>query len=543
MKTRLIPLVVLFASLLVSPVFGQTTFKNPVLTGMNPDPSICRVGDDFYLVTSTFEYFPGLPVYHSKDLVNWELIGYALSRAQSNPLTGCDASTGGQYAPTIRYHDETFYVIGTKYGGNGSSGVFYVTAKNPAGPWSDPVWIGKWFVDPSLEFINDTMYYVSPDNHGSFLLGVMDPETGKFTTPLRKIASGLGGSSPEGPHFYKINGYYYLMSAEGGTGYDHREVIQRSKSPWGPYEPSPINPVLSNRTDPDNPFQAMGHADLVQLQDGSWWVLCLGIRPQGGHYQHLGRETFLAPITWNEDGWPKTGADGIVKGEYPSPNLPEHRWAKDPIRDDFSSVQLNLCWNFVRNPHPEDWSLTENQGYLRLNGSRINFSEKDSPAFIGRRQSAFNVVASTKISFEPTAENEEAGLVIRANDKNYYGLLVTKRKGKRVVLFRKYLQDSVVSVNYKEIPAGTIILRISATELEYKFWAQKAGYAAELIGTATAKDVSNEKVGGFTGVFIGMYASGNGKANVNPADFDWFDFQEGPKIPYVWTQGEKASLN
>jgi alpha-N-arabinofuranosidase len=493
---------------------------------MNPDPSICREGDDFYLVTSTFEYFPGLPIYHSKDLVHWKLIGHALSNAVSNPLMGCETSTGGQYAPTIRYHNGTFYVIGTNYGGQGSQGIFYVTAKNPAGPWSDPIWTGDWYVDPSLEFINDTLYYLSPDNAGSFLLGIMNPETGKFNEPLKKIATGLGGSSPEGPHLYKINDYYSIMSAEGGTGYQHREVIQRSKSPWGPYEASPRNPVLSNMSDPENPFHAIGHADLVQLEDGSWWAVCLGIRPKNGRYQHLGRETFLAPVTWDENGWPKSGTDGMVREKYFAPNLPQHIWEKDPVRDDFEHTTLNLYWNFIRNPHDEDWSLTEKPGYLRLKGSSVNFSEKKSPAFIGRRQSAFHIVASTKIDFTPTAENEEAGLIVRANDKNHYDLLVTQREGEKVVMFRKYLKGQIAAIHYEEIPEGDIILCISATDKEYQLGIQKEGEASKFIGTASTKDISNEVVGGFTGVFIGMYASGNGKASVNPADFDWFDFQE-----------------
>ncbi|MDR0508160.1 MAG: glycoside hydrolase family 43 protein [Dysgonamonadaceae bacterium] len=528
MISKLLILVSLVSLLPENPISGQNIFKNPVLPGMNPDPSICRVDDDFYLVTSSFEYFPGLPVYQSKDLVHWKLIGHALSRASNNPLWGCEASTGGQYAPTLRYHDGLFYVIGTNYGGAGTQGVFYVTAENPAGPWSEPVWTGDWYVDPSLEFINDTAYYLSPDNNGSFLLGVMNPKTGKFTKPLRKIAEGLGGSSPEGPHFYKINDYYYIMSAEGGTGYQHREVIQRSKSPWGPYEPSPVNPVLSNMSAPEHPFQAIGHADLVQLKDGSWWVVCLGIRPKNGKYQHLGRETFLAPVTWDENGWPQAGKNGVVEEKYLG-QLPSFEWEKDPDRDDFEGYSLNLYWNFIRNPHLEDWSLTANPGYLRLNGSKINFSEKDSPAFICRRQTAFDVIASAKIAFVPVAENEEAGLVVRADDKNHYDLLITLRNGKRVVMFRKYLQNKIDGINYKEIPDGDIVLRISATDKEYKFWIQKERANAELIGTASTKDVSNEVVGGFTGVFIGMYASGNGKANVNPADFDWFDFEENEK--------------
>jgi len=196
------------------------------------------------------------------------------------------------------------------------------------------------------------------------------------------------------------------------------------------------------------------------------------------------------------------------------------------VRDDFNNISLNLYWNFIRNPYPEDWSLTERSGYLRLRGSKINFKEKDSPAFIGRRQTAFDIVVSTKISFVPVSENEEAGLVVRANDKNHYDLLITQNEGKRVVMFRKCLKDNIAGINYKEIPDEDVVLRISATDSEYKFWVQEEGKDATLIGTASTKDVSNEVVHGFTGVFIGMYASGNGKANTNPADFDWFDFEE-----------------
>ena len=521
MKNSCRLLLILIGLWMANVSLAQKTFRNPIITGMNPDPSICRVGDDFYLVTSTFEYFPGLPVYHIKDLVHWKLIGHALSRPENNPLMGCNASIGGQYAPTLRYHDGTFYVIGTNYGGKGSQGVFYVTAKNPAGPWSNPVWVGNWYVDPSIEFIDGKMYFLSPDNQGSFLLGVMDPETGTFVEPLRKVASGLGGSSPEGPHFYKIGDYYYIMSAEGGTGYEHREVIQRSKSPWGPYEPSPVNPVLSNMNCPDHPFQAIGHADLVQLKDGSWWAVCLGIRPVNGKYQHLGRETFLAPVTWNADGWPKVGKDGVVQETYLFPNLPSHVWMEQPVRDDFDAETLGLDWTFIRNPAHSFWSLTEKPGSLRLKGTAINFTTNDSPSFIGRRQAAFNLTASAKVNFIPKVENEEAGLVVRADDKNHYDLLITERNGQRVAMLRKTLKDKVVDTTYKELPAtGEVILSITATETTYTFEI-KAAHVSAILGTASTRDVSNEVVGGFTGVFIGMYASGNGQANTNPADFDF----------------------
>jgi alpha-N-arabinofuranosidase len=181
-----------------------------------------------------------------------------------------------------------------------------------------------------------------------------------------------------------------------------------------------------------------------------------------------------------------------------------------------------LPWNFVRNPYEKDWSLTEKPGYLRLKGSKVSLKEKDSPAFVGRRQTAFTMAASTKVSFVPTADNEEAGLVVRGNDANHYNLLITQHEGKRVVLFRIYLKDKVVSTNYKQIADGDVVLKITATDLEYKFWVQENGKSNELLGTATTKDLATENIGGFIGVYIGMYASGNGSANTNPAYFDWF---------------------
>jgi xylan 1,4-beta-xylosidase len=198
--------------------------------------------------------------------------------------------------PTIRYDKGTFFVTCTNYGGQGSRGAFYVTATNPDGPWLEPHWVNNWGVDPSLLFENDSVYYVFPNSNAEFMLATLNLQTGKFNEEPKVIAHGLGGSSLEGPHLYRINDYYYLMSAEGGTGYEHREVIQRSKSPWGPYEASPINPVISHK-DIQHPFHAIGHADLIQLKDNSWWLVCLGIRPKGGRFHHLGRETFLAPVT------------------------------------------------------------------------------------------------------------------------------------------------------------------------------------------------------------------------------------------------------
>lgn len=542
MRTALTPLVLLLALLMSCVVTGQTTFKNPVITGMNPDPSIVRVGDDFYLVTSTFEYFPGLPIYHSRDLVNWRLIGHALSRPSNCLLKGAQSS-GGHYAPAFRYHNGTFYVTSTNYGGQGSQGAFYVTATDPTGPWSDPVWVGNWNVDPSIMFANDSMYWVSPDNQGNFMVGTFDPVNKRFIKPLRHIASGLGGSSPEGPHMYKINDFYYLSSAEGGTSYDHRQVVQRSRSPYGPFEVSPINPMASNMNVPNHPFQAIGHCDMFQIQDHSWWLVCLGIRPKGGRFHHLGRETFLAPVTWSPEGWPRVGATGVVNQEYTLPNLTPHPWPKEPVRDDFDSPNLSLHWNFVRNPYERDWSLTVRPGYLRLNGSAVSLKDQDSPAFIGRRQTAFDIAASARLSFTPTTPNEEAGLAIRGNDANHISLIITRFAGERVAMLRRVARSNDISTNYLTIGEGDITLRITATDLEYHFWVQEDGQPAIPIGTFPTYLLSTEVIGGFTGVFIGMYASGNGKVNANPADFHWFDFEENPALPFSWAAGEPNTQN
>jgi len=543
MRKILFPIMLIIFIVSVKSSFSQTTFTNPVISGLASDPSICRVDSNFYLVTSTFEYFPGLPIYHSKDLVHWKMIGYALHKASQNPLMGCDSGTGGQYAPTIRYNNGIFYVVCTNYGGQGTKGAFYVTATNPAGPWSEPHWVDNWGVDPSLLFANDSVYYIHPAGcDGYFMQTTLNLTTGKFNKPEKKLTNGTGGSCPEGPHMYKINGKYYLMAAEGGTGYGHMETMQRSDSPWGPFTVSPINPIISHKNAPTNPFQAMGHADLVQLQDSSWWLVCLGFRTKGGKYHHLGRETFLAPVTWNVDGWPKVMPDGIVKETMTAPNLPQHIWEKEPIRDDFDTLSLRLDYNFIRNPG-NFWSLSNKPGYLELKGSNYSFKEKNSPAFIGRRQTSFNLLASTKISFVTTAVNEEAGLVVRGNDTNHFDFLITTFAGKRVVMLRQFLSGKTSGINYREIPEGDIILRISATDLEYKFWVQQEGKTAELIGTTLTKNMSTEIIGGFTGTFIGMYASGNGKANTYPAYFDWFDFEENPQTPFDWATGTLPTQN
>jgi xylan 1,4-beta-xylosidase len=515
-------------------VFGCSqqpkTFQNPIISGFYPDPSICRVGDDYYTVHSSFEYFPGVPVFHSKDLVHWRQIGYCLTRKSQLPLDKVRAS-GGIYAPTLRYHKGTFYMVTTNVDGGGN---FYVTAANPAGPWSEPVWLDRTGMDPSLFFDDDgKVYYTRHEGQGDGYIAqrTLNLETGKLEGPLRRIWDGTGGVWAEGPQIYKIKGKYYLMISEGGTSYDHMVTIARSDSPWGPFESNPKNPILTHRNLPKNPIQVVGHADLVDTPDG-WWLVCLGVRPQppGARFHHIGRETFLAPVVFDGNGWPVVNANGTIQPVMTAPKLPQHIWPKEPARDDFDSKSLAMQWNYLRNPYPENYSLVDRPGFLRLNGSDVNISNKDSPAFIGRRQTDFNCVATTSLEFDPKSESEEAGLVVRSNDKHHYEIGVTLKDGKRQVLFRKVLKGKIIEpVKYVDIGAGPVVLSVKATPLAYEFSCKSPNGDIQVLGTALTKDLSVEAIGFedgmcFTGDYFGLYATGNGKKSSTPADFDWFEY-------------------
>jgi alpha-N-arabinofuranosidase len=252
--------------------------------------------------------------------------------------------------------------------------------------------------------------------------------------------------------------------------------------------------------------------------------VCLGIRPQGGRFHHLGRETFLAPVTWS-DGWPVIGADGTLELEMPAPQLPPHPWPAPPVRDDFDAAKLGLAWNFLRNPRDEDWSLTERPGFLRLRGSAVTLRDQDSPAFVGRRQTALVCRAAAQLDFAPGHENEEAGLVVRGNDKHHVQVGVTLRDGRRQAFLRRVQDGKVVEpVHYEDIPDGAAVLSIDAQPLIYEFFVESVGGPPISLGTTPTQDLSSEKIVGFTGVYFGMFATGNGRPSTAPADFDWFEY-------------------
>lgn len=499
-------------------------FSNPVIPGFHPDPSICRVGEDYYLVTSSFEYFPGVPIFHSKDLVHWRQIGHCLTSEEQLPLAGA-WSSGGVFAPTIRYHQGWFYMVTTNVSGLGN---FYVKAKSPEGPWSAPIRVAQDGIDPSLLFDEDGRVYFQSSRTGDQGHGIyqceIDIETGRMLTESRFIWKGTGGAYPEAPHLYKINGYYYLMIAEGGTEYGHMETIARSKHPYGPFESCPHNPILSNRS-LESRIHATGHADLVQAQDGSWWAVCLGIRPVSYPYRHhLGREVYLAKVIWTADGWPIIGNDTHIEPQMEAPQLPAAPWPEKPAKNDFNEEHLDMQWNFLRNPMPGSWSLTERPGYLTLLGNQASLSDPAAaPAFVGRRQCHFSCEMKAALEFEPLQDGEEAGITVYMNERYHYDLAVRRERGQKVIVFRKTVGSLQVEER-RACPEGRLILQFTAYPEKYEASYQAVEQPPVQIGWGETHLLSTEVAGGFTGVYAAMYAtseSGQG----TPAYFDWFEYQ------------------
>jgi alpha-N-arabinofuranosidase len=504
---------------------NMMTFRNPILSGFHPDPSVCRVGGDFYLVNSTFEFFPGLPIYHSRDLVHWEQIGNALDRPSQLPLKGA-TDNGGLYAPTIRYHKGTFYLTCTNVSGGGN---FIVTAKDPKGPWSEPVWNDVPDIDGSMFFDDDGKAYYTSQGGGE-KAGIkqceFDPTTCKITSASKVIHNDLAESWNEGPHLYKIKGKYYLMVAEGGTGTQHMEWMGRSDSPWGPFAPCPYNPILTERDEPSSPIQCTGHADLVEAPDGTWWMVFLGVRMHDG-MSVLGRETFLAPVEW-KDGWPVVNGDHHVALEMPAPKLKSHPYPTLGPRWVFDGKALGPEWIHVRNVDPNDISLKERKGCLSLHAGLGGISDqKDVPAFAGQRQPNFVMTTRCAMEFTPGADGEEAGLMVRANDNNHYEVAVGRWGGETMILVRNRVggQESLVAT--RPFKGGKVFLELSGQVSQYQFAWSTDGKTWETLAASDATDLSKERAGGFTGAVLGLYATANRKVSTNWAHFDRFEMTPG----------------
>jgi alpha-N-arabinofuranosidase len=505
-------------------------YVNPVIPGFHPDPSVCRVGSDYYLVTSSFQYFPGVPIFQSKDLVHWRQIGHCLTRESQLDLEGCKSSLG-IFAPTIRHHNGRFYMITTNMNKFRN---FYVWTERAEGPWSEPVWLDWPGIDPSLFFDDDGRVYLT--GNGGFLgdeprglyQAELDIATGRLLAERRLVWTGTGAYAPEGPHLYKIQGMYYLLIAEGGTSYGHMASIARSDSPYGPYESNPNNPILTHRSS-GCAIQGTGHADFVQREDGSWWAVFLGIRPApvpfGGQHHHLGRETFLAPVTWTTEGWPVIGDAGTAAELMDAGALPLEEVPPFEEEDHFEGATLAPCWNFLRNPSTSDWSLSARPGWLALRGSGTTLDDVASPAFVGRRQQHFRCAAETLLSFAPGQDGEEAGLTVFMNEKFHYDIALTRREGARRVIVRRRV-GTLWKVELEEPYEGSeIVLGVEADPVQYSFYYGKPGGELASFGAGECAMLSTEVAGGFTGVFLGMYATGNGRASSAPAYFDWFRYR------------------
>lgn len=517
-------IMIIFAVLCISiKLYSQNSYNNPVIPGFYSDPSVCRVGEEYYLVTSSFEYFPGVPVFHSKDLVNWEKIGYCIDHPSQLPK-GINI-----FAPTLRYHEGTFYMITTNFLGEGN---FYVTSTNPAGPWSDPIFLNVAGIDPDLFFDDDGKVYVITS---TFILNEIDIKTGKILAGGRKVWNGTGGRNPEGPHIYKKDGYYYLMAAEGGTEEAHMETIARSRSIWGPYESNPANPILThcNFLGQTLPLQGVGHADIIQAHDKSWWIVFHGYRKLHPMYpvvHHLiGRETCLAPVIWPENGWPVVNGNGTVSLKMNCPTLPLKPFPQKPARTEFNEEKLGLEWNWLRYPVKENYSLHARKGYLRLIGSEETIEDKKSPTFVGRRVQNISFTAITCVDFDPSEKNEEAGMTL-LNNGAHFDILIKKSNGKRVVVTRLRFGPTIYESREFNLKPGPVRLAVGGTQSVLVFMFAQGDDKFREIERADPRFLCTEVVGGFTGLYVGLYTTGNGKPCKSVADYDWFEYNEGFKM-------------
>ena len=496
---------------------ATVTYHNPIIPGFNSDPSVCRVGEDYYLISSTFEYFPAVPVFHSKDLINWEMIGYCIHRRDQLP-DGVNI-----FAATIRYHEDTFYMITTNLGGGG--GNFYVTATNPAGPWSDPVWLKDIpGIDPDLFWDDDGKSYIISSQMELF---EVDLETGKALTEGRKVWNGTGGRYAEGPHIYKKDGYYYLMAAEGGTEEAHSETIARSHSIWGPYTDYRANPILAhaNAAGQGNPIQGVGHADMIQAHDGTWWIVFHGYRTVGGGVQHiLGRETCLAPVTWPKNGWPVVNGNGTATVDMTCPTLPLKPFPEKNNRTEFNENKLGLEWNYIQIPVEENYSLSERNGYLRLKGATETINSGTTSTMVGRRVRDFYFTATTQIEFDPKKENEEAGMIL-LNNGSHFDIMINKKGNKRMLLVKLQFGQTIYKSKEIELKSGPVKLKVKGEKTTFTFSYSQGDNEYTDIETVDSKFLSSETAGGFTGLYVGLYATGNGQPSTANAYYDYFDYE------------------
>lgn len=512
----------------VTPKAGE--YLNPIISGYYPDPSVTRVGKDYYLVNSSFAHFPGLPVFHSTDLVNWTQIGNAIDRPDQLDFTGRSVSEA-VFAPDITYHDGTFYIVNTCVQCRGN---FVITAQNPAGPWSDPIWLPFEGIDPSLYWEGDRAYIVNNrapaeppryDGHRAIWIQEYDWRAGKMVGESTQLINGGIDLSKkpvwiEGPHIFKKDGWYYLTAAEGGTSVNHSQVVLRSKVLRGPYVAFAGNPILTQRDlDParPHPISAAGHAELVQTQNGDWWATFLATRPYADDFYNIGRETYLLPVTW-KDGWPIILDKGqAVPWSGAKPRLPAGPAPKLPTSGDFAYVdefdgdRLAMQWIGVRTPKTPFYSVAN--GALTMKSGDALGDRQGVPGFVGRRQQHAIADVSTTVRFTPGKDGARAGLVAMQNDYAYAFFGLTRIDGQpRIALYTRSgantRDEAVPETLVASAPlraAGPVTLTIHANGGEMTFDYQAGGRSMTLKSGLDVRFLSTAKAGGFVGTVIGPY--------------------------------------
>jgi xylan 1,4-beta-xylosidase len=532
--------------------------RNPILPGFNPDPSIVRVGEDYYIATSTFEWFPGVQIHHSRDLVHWRLLTRPLTRASQLDMLG-DPDSCGIWAPCLTHDNGLFYLIYTdvkRYGRTTTGGAagaslrdlhnYLVTSPRIDGEWSDPVHLNSSGFDPSLFHDDDGRKYLlnmlwehrpGRNRFAGIVMQEYSVAEQKLVGPRRVIFEGTPLGLTEGPHLYKRDGYYYLLTAEGGTGWGHAVTLARSRELWGPYELHPDTYILTSRHRPDIELQRAGHGDLVETQHGETYMVHLCGRPLRNRGRcTLGRETAIQPMKWCDDGWLRTAdGEGLPYTEVNAPDLPSHPFPAPPVREDFDGASLPIDFQWLRSPYPgELFSLTERPGHLRLYG-RETPGSLFRQALVARRQQAHCYSAATSLEFEPEHSQQLAGLICYYNGFKFHYLYVSHDEalGKHVQVMSA-LPDQLQTDAFTTpipIPAGTPVgLRVEVDYERLRFayrvegqdwhWLPEQFDASILSDEAAAPGSPN-----FTGAFVGMCCQ-DMAGTARTADFDYFDYAE-----------------
>ena len=532
---------------------AQEKFSNPIISGGYPDPSICKVGDTFYIVNSSFEYFPGLPIHKSKDLINWELIGYGLHRKSQvdSTVNLIDVqSNGGIHAPTIRYKDGVYYIITTNvYYDEEKEKTdmvnFIITAKNPAGPWSDPIHIvGAPGIDPDLFFDDDgKAWYVGnqmPENpnfdgEGEIWLQELDLSEFKLVGEKHLLWRGAcGGVWAEGPHIYKKDGRYYLLIAEGGTSFNHAVMVALSDKIEGPYISNPRNPIITSRhLTYDNWVNSTGHGDIIELDDGRNYMVLLGIRNQIERGSNMGRETFIVPLTWEREPFewkeikhlwpvvsPETGRVEILNNVVFNNTIQNNDRS---FTDNFETESLYLNWNFRRYPLEDIYQINKEESRLDLLCHPNKIKERGRAALLGFKQTESDFEYLTQMYFDPNSSDSEAGISLFQKDDNYINFTIIKKGDKHNLQAYVVKNGEILEIIKDELKQykGNIKFKVIAEKDIYKLYYSSKGINFNLF---TTFEGSLLKSNGYTGAHLGLYATGNGKKNQDVASFDYVSY-------------------